>query len=123
MHKLKPIPGTETIEFKEKFIKRYSSLTDWEVFKKYSLSFLRKSIRINTLKKPINEIKDRIRDGEIKLLYVAPERLSSESFMVFLGTLEISLVAVDEAHCVSEWGHDFRPDYGNLRMLKKVWVN
>jgi len=60
MHKLKPIPDTETIEWKEKFIERYSKLTDWETFKKYSLSFLRKSIRINTLKADIEDIKKRL---------------------------------------------------------------
>ncbi|MBW2972991.1 RsmB/NOP family class I SAM-dependent RNA methyltransferase [Candidatus Woesearchaeota archaeon] len=60
MHKLKPIPRTEDIEFKPKFIERYSALTDWDEFKKYTLSFLRKSIRINTLKKPISEIKKRM---------------------------------------------------------------
>ncbi len=59
-HKLKPIPGTETIEWKEKFIKRYGALTNWETFKKYSLSFLRKSIRINTLKANVPDIKKRL---------------------------------------------------------------
>ena len=60
MHNLKPIPGTEEIEFKPKFIERYSKLTDWEEFKKYSLCFLRKSVRVNTLKKPVAEIKKRL---------------------------------------------------------------
>ncbi|MBD3361813.1 NOL1/NOP2/sun family putative RNA methylase [Candidatus Woesearchaeota archaeon] len=60
MPKLKPIPGTEDIEFKPKFVERYSELTDWKEFKKYTLCFLPKSIRINTLKKPINEVKKRL---------------------------------------------------------------
>lgn len=60
MHKLKPIPGTEDIEFKPKFIERYSKLTDWKEFKKYSLCFLRKSIRVNTLKKSVAEVKKRL---------------------------------------------------------------
>ena len=63
MHKLKPIPRTEEIEFKPKFIERYSKLTDWEEFKKYSLCFLRKSVRVNTLKKPIAEIKKRMSEN------------------------------------------------------------
>lgn len=57
MTELQQIPSTETIEFKPKFIERYSQLTDWDEFKKYSLSFLRRSIRINTLTGSVNEIK------------------------------------------------------------------
>jgi tRNA (cytosine49-C5)-methyltransferase len=55
------IPNTETIEFKDKFIERYSKLTDWELFKKYSLSFLRRSIRINTLKGSVKEVTESIK--------------------------------------------------------------
>ncbi|RRB00847.1 DNA helicase RecQ [Larkinella rosea] len=56
--------------------------------------------------------------GRLKLLYVSPEKMLSESFFVFLKTLQISLFAVDEAHCISSWGHDFRPEYTQLNMLK-----
>lgn len=66
----------------------------------------------------IKDIQARVKSGGIKLLYLAPERLAVASFRQFLKTLEISLIAVDEAHCISEWGHDFRPDYRNLAALR-----
>ena len=66
----------------------------------------------------IDEIKQEVKNKNIKLLYIAPERLALASFQQFLKTLEVSLIAIDEAHCISEWGHDFRPDYRNLKSFK-----
>jgi len=57
--------------------------------------------------------------GRLRILYVAPERLALDDFQAFLDRLDVSLIAVDEAHCISEWGHDFRPDYRNLKALRR----
>ncbi|MYD93739.1 MAG: DNA helicase RecQ [Chloroflexi bacterium] len=59
------------------------------------------------------------RAGRLKLLYIAPERLAVPGFSRFLGSVNVSQIAIDEAHCISEWGHDFRPDYRNLRVLRE----
>ncbi len=61
----------------------------------------------------------RLHGGELDLLYVAPERLMTESFQERLDGLEIALIAIDEAHCVSQWGHDFRPEYAALGALRE----
>jgi len=62
---------------------------------------------------------ERIRRGEIKLLYVSPERLQNEGTVNLLNFVGISFFAIDEAHCISHWGHDFRANYRNLRMIKE----
>jgi len=64
------------------------------------------------------ETMDKLRSGEMKLLYLAPERLALDGFKKFIKTLDISLIAIDEAHCISEWGHEFRPDYRQLSKIR-----
>ncbi|NNK19019.1 MAG: ATP-dependent DNA helicase RecQ, partial [Maribacter sp.] len=68
-------------------------------------------------KTEVKQVKEDITNGITKLLYVAPESLTKEEYIQFLRSEAVSFVAVDEAHCISEWGHDFRPEYRNLKTI------
>jgi len=68
----------------------------------------------------INEVLNQCRLGKIKLLYIAPERLQSQLFINSLNELNIDLIAIDEAHCISQWGHDFRPAYLRISDIREI---
>lgn len=74
-------------------------------------------------KSEITRVKKEVLSGEVKLLYVAPESLSKEDNIDFLKTANIAFIAIDEAHCISEWGHDFRPEYRKIKSIVETLGN
>jgi ATP-dependent DNA helicase RecQ len=71
----------------------------------------------------LSALMEALHGGVVKLLYVSPERFNREDFLEFISELPISLFAIDEAHCISDWGHDFRPEYRSLRVIKERFSN
>jgi ATP-dependent DNA helicase RecQ len=67
------------------------------------------------------DVADQVRSGRLKLLYLSPERLMTEQTLGFLQGASLSFIAIDEAHCISDWGHDFRPEYRELARLKQIF--
>ena len=94
-------------------VRSYSSKDDVAHFLNSTLS-----------KKEIREVQDDLQAGRTKMLYVAPETLTKQENLDFFSNLQVSFFAVDEAHCISEWGHDFRPEYRRLRdMMDEINPN
>ncbi|MEM7038297.1 MAG: RecQ family ATP-dependent DNA helicase, partial [Bacteroidota bacterium] len=69
------------------------------------------------------QVENQLLSGELDLIYVSPEKLMSADFMRVMGELKPSLIAIDEAHCISQWGHDFRPEYTQMGFLKERFPN
>ena len=82
-----------------------------------SAAFINSSLSYSEIAKR----KQSLSSNEIKILYMAPERLVMPEFLQFLQGLKVSLFAIDESHCISEWGHDFRPEYRQLNMLREIF--
>ncbi|PSJ72152.1 DNA helicase RecQ [Sphingobacteriales bacterium UPWRP_1] len=83
------------------------------------------AVYLNSSQSPAEQraIEEACHRGEVKLLYVSPEKMQTDWFQSFLQALPVNLFAIDEAHCISFWGHDFRPEYSQLRVLRQRFAN
>lgn len=79
------------------------------------------ALHSNLSQTELNQVYKQLETGNLKLLYMSPERINNETTQRFLTTLNIGLIAIDEAHCVSVWGNDFRPDYAKLASLRNIF--
>lgn len=79
------------------------------------------SLHSNMTPEASQDVERKLNAGEIKLLYMSPERINNENTQNYLKTLDVNLIAIDEAHCVSVWGNDFRPDYVELAKLRSIF--
>ncbi len=86
----------------------------------FARGIIAKALNANLHYKEIDAILDNFVYGDLKLLYISPERIGSEVFMTRIQKANISLIAVDEAHCISQWGYDFRPSYFNIATLRQI---
>lgn len=78
-----------------------------------------RTIHANMHYKEVDAVLDHFAIGDLKLLYISPERIQSETFLTRIAKTKIDLIAVDEAHCISQWGYDFRPSYFNIIKLRE----
>lgn len=89
----------------------------------FAKGIIAKSLNANMHFKEMEAILNNFVSGDLKILYISPERIDSEIFITKIQNAKISLIAVDEAHCISQWGYDFRPSYFNINKLRTVFAN
>jgi ATP-dependent DNA helicase RecQ len=95
------------------------ALMDDQVSALHELGVRAGAIHSGMAQEAVRAVYDALREGSLDLLYVAPERLMTEDFLAMLNHVSIALFAIDEAHCISQWGHDFRPEYRQLFNLRE----